>query len=139
VLGILSRHGARSLIKGKSMVSEEMGLNHALEREGVEALESTSASSSFSSPARIVAHHRPAVHKSRHEVSASSAACSPICHARGHRGTVRHGARDPAAASSSPAARSVAANFSWRDGTIVLVENEGNGRLCTTAPDVHVR
>ena len=38
VLEILQRHGATRVVKGKSMVSEEMHLNDFLERHGVESL-----------------------------------------------------------------------------------------------------
>jgi L-lactate dehydrogenase complex protein LldF len=40
VLQILESHQVKSLVKGKSMVSEEMGLNHYLEDAGIECLES---------------------------------------------------------------------------------------------------
>ncbi|HXK57197.1 MAG TPA: LUD domain-containing protein, partial [Gammaproteobacteria bacterium] len=40
VLGIMNRHNAKLLIKGKSMVSEEMELNRYLEQHGIECLES---------------------------------------------------------------------------------------------------
>ncbi|MCG8427833.1 MAG: LUD domain-containing protein, partial [Chromatiales bacterium] len=40
VLEIMNRHNARQLIKGKSMVSEEMELNEFLEARGIECLES---------------------------------------------------------------------------------------------------
>src|SRR5690606_39477720 len=40
VLEIARAHQARQVIKGKSMVSEEMEMNHFLEDHGIEALES---------------------------------------------------------------------------------------------------
>ena len=40
VLQILESHQVKSLVKSKSMVSEEMGLNHFLEDAGIECLES---------------------------------------------------------------------------------------------------
>src|SRR5690606_14663830 len=40
VLQIAQAHQARQVIKGKSMVSEEMEMNHFLEGYGIEALES---------------------------------------------------------------------------------------------------
>ena len=40
ILGILRAKGAKTLVKGKSMVSEEMHLNAFLEEHGIEALES---------------------------------------------------------------------------------------------------
>ncbi len=39
ILGIMRSHDATRLVKGKSMVSEEMHLNHFLETHGIEALE----------------------------------------------------------------------------------------------------
>ncbi|MET0094644.1 MAG: LUD domain-containing protein, partial [Sedimenticola sp.] len=40
VLDIMQQHNATRMIKGKSMVSEEMELNHFLEDHGIECLES---------------------------------------------------------------------------------------------------
>ncbi len=39
VIDLCKGYGAKSVTKGKSMISEEIGLNDALEREGVEAVE----------------------------------------------------------------------------------------------------
>ena len=39
VLEILRRHDAHDIVKGKSMVSEEMHLNHFLDEQGIEAVE----------------------------------------------------------------------------------------------------
>ena len=39
-LGIANRVKAKRIIKGKSMVSEEVGFNHAMEAAGIEAFES---------------------------------------------------------------------------------------------------
>jgi len=141
VLEILSRHGARSLVKGKSMVSEEMGLNHALEHEGIEALESDLGEFIIQlageGPSHIIA---PAVHKSRHEVSALFGRMFPDLPRRedieGLCATAREILRRKFFAADAGLS---GANFLVAEtGTIVLVENEGNGRLCTTAPRVHV-
>ncbi|MFX6035842.1 LUD domain-containing protein, partial [Acinetobacter baumannii] len=40
IAGIAQRHGARSVIKGKSMASEEIALNHYLAERGIRSLES---------------------------------------------------------------------------------------------------
>jgi L-lactate dehydrogenase complex protein LldF len=141
VLGILRGHGAGTLIKGKSMVSEEMGLNHALGHEGIEAIESDLGEFIIQlageGPSHIIA---PAVHKSRHEVSALFARMFPDLPRRedieGLCGTAREILRRRFFAAD--AGLSGANLLVAETGTIVLVENEGNGRLCTTAPDVHV-
>ena len=141
VLGILRSHAAQSLIKGKSMVSEEMGLNHALGHEGIEALESDLGEFIIQlggeGPSHIIA---PAVHKSRHEVAALFGRMFPELPRRddieGLCGTAREILRRKFFAADAGLS---GANFLVAEtGTIVLVENEGNGRLCTTAPRVHV-
>jgi L-lactate dehydrogenase complex protein LldF len=141
VLAILERHAARSLIKGKSMVSEEMGLNHALGNAGIEALESDLGEFIIQlageGPSHIIA---PAVHKSRHEVSALFGRMFPDLPRRddidGLCATAREILRRKFFAADAGLS---GANFLVAEtGTIVLVENEGNGRLSTTAPAVHV-
>lgn len=141
VLEILRERGAGTLIKGKSMVSEEMGLNRALGHEGIEAIESDLGEFIIQlageGPSHIIA---PAVHKSRHEVSALFGRLFPDLPRRedieGLCGTAREILRRRFYAAD--AGLSGANLLVAETGTIVLVENEGNGRLCTTAPQVHV-
>jgi len=68
---ILAARGARTLVKGKSMVSEEMGLNRYLETRGVEVLESDLGEFILQlaeePPSHIIA---PAIHKNRYDVAA---------------------------------------------------------------------
>jgi L-lactate dehydrogenase complex protein LldF len=141
VLTILRTHGARSLIKGKSMVSEEMGLNHALADEGIESLESDLGEFIIQlageAPSHIIA---PAVHKSRHEVAALFARMFPDLPRRDDIEGLCATARDILRRKFFAADAGLSgANFLVAEtGTIVLVENEGNGRLCTTAPRVHI-
>jgi L-lactate dehydrogenase complex protein LldF len=141
VLDILRRHDARDVIKGKSMVSEEMGLNAALAAAGIEPIESDLGEFIIQigdeAPSHIIA---PAVHKSRQEVAALF---------REHFPGMQHGDDIEALCASARAilrrrffeadAGLSGANFLVAEtGTLVLVENEGNGRLSTTAPGVHV-
>jgi len=141
VLGILRERGARSLIKGKSMVSEEMGLNHTLEAEGIEALESDLGEFIIQlageGPSHIIA---PAVHKSRHEVASLFDEKFPDLPHREDIDGLCASAREILRQKFYAADAGLSgANFLVAEtGTIVLVENEGNGRLCTTAPDVHI-
>jgi len=141
VLGILRAQGARRLIKGKSMVSEEMGLNPALEAASIEALESDLGEFIIQlageGPSHIIA---PAVHKSRHEVADLFGEKFPELPRRddieGLCASARQVLRQKFYAADAGLS---GANFVVAEtGTIVLVENEGNGRLCTTAPAVHI-
>ncbi len=66
---IAQRHNARSVIKGKSMVSEEMELNHALQEAGIDVLESDMGEYivqlADEKPSHII---MPAIHKSKVDI-----------------------------------------------------------------------
>jgi|GEM_PF-3610000 len=70
VLSILQKHGAKSVIKGKSMVSEEMELNHHLEAHGIRAVESDLGEYIIQlageAPSHIV---MPCIHKNKAEIA----------------------------------------------------------------------
>ncbi|MCU7946171.1 MAG: LUD domain-containing protein, partial [Candidatus Thiodiazotropha sp. (ex Cardiolucina cf. quadrata)] len=70
VLTIMQNHQADLLIKGKSMVSEEMELNQFLEQHGIECIESDLGEYILQlagePPSHIVA---PAIHKSRQQIA----------------------------------------------------------------------
>ncbi|MEQ5819093.1 LutB/LldF family L-lactate oxidation iron-sulfur protein [Halomonas sp. SCS19] len=137
---ICQRHGASSVIKGKSMVSEEMHLNAHLEKAGIDALESDLGEYlvqlNEQTPSHII---MPAIHLNTGEIS-------DIMHER--TGTERTTDVDAmtAAARAQLRERFMTAdvgvsgvNFAVAEtGTLCLVENEGNGRLTTTAPPVHI-
>lgn len=141
VLDILRAKGARTLIKGKSMVSEEMGLNAFLGPQGIEAVETDLGELILQlgdeRPSHIIA---PAIHKDRYEVAELFGRCFPELPYRediegltaAARGVMRERFRAASAGLSG-------VNFAVAEtGTLCLVENEGNGRLCTSAPDVHI-
>ncbi len=70
-IGIARRAGARRVIKGKSMVSEEVELNHAMADAGIEALESDMGEYivqlAGEAPSHII---MPAIHKTKQEIAA---------------------------------------------------------------------
>ena len=135
----LSR-GARHVIKGKSMVSEEMDLNHFLEAAGIATLESDLGEYivqlAEETPSHII---MPAIHKNTDEIS-------ELMHAK--TGTRRSHDVDYLTASARQQLREQfmqadvgisGVNFAVAEtGTLCLVENEGNGRLTTTAPPCHI-
>ncbi len=140
VLGVAKRGNVRTVIKSKSMVSEEMGLNHALEAAGVEAVETDLGEYIIQlageTPYHIIA---PAIHKSKEEVSGLLAAKS---------GGERMSRAEDLTMQARAQLREVfkragmsvtGANFAVAEsGSIVLVTNEGNGRMATSAPRIHV-
>ena len=140
VLEIASQRGVQTVIKSKSMVSEETQLNHALEGAGVEAVETDLGEYIIQlageAPYHIIA---PAIHKSKDEVSTLLAARSG-----GKRledaAELTMQAREQLRGAFKRADMSVTGvNFAVAEsGSIVLVTNEGNGRMATSAPRIHV-
>jgi L-lactate dehydrogenase complex protein LldF len=144
ILGLCRRAGARAVLKGKSMVSEEIGLNDALAAAGIEAIETDLGELIIQlaqeHPSHIVA---PAVHKDRAEIAALF---------RRHFPDQMTDADDADIDTLTALARQImrerfrttrvglsGVNFAVAEtGTLCLVENEGNGRMSTTAPDVHI-
>lgn len=133
-------HGAKRVIKGKSMVSEEMHLNAHLEAAGIEALESDLGEYlvqlNEQTPSHII---MPAIHLNTEEIS-------DVMHERTGTERTRDVDALTAAARAQLRERFMAAdvgisgvNFAVAEtGTLCLVENEGNGRMTTTVPPVHI-
>src|SRR5208282_3773674 len=71
VIDLCKSMGAKSVTKGKSMISEEIGLNHALEAAGIEAIETDLGEYIIQlrgeTPSHIIA---PAIHLSKADVEA---------------------------------------------------------------------
>ena len=141
VLEIAQRHQVKSVVKGKSMVSEEMELNHFLEQHGIEALEADLGEYIIQVDHELPSHIiMPAIHKNKDQIAQMfHEKVDPEAHAE-------------TAEEMTALARKVlrqkfyeadmgvsGVNFAVAEtGTLCLVENEGNGRFCTTLPPVHV-
>jgi len=140
VARIAEAHGARGLIKVKSLATDEIGLNEALARRGISAIETDLAELivqlAADEPSHILV---PAIHLNRAEI----AALFERTIARGQRLGLEPSAIAEAARRhlreqflSVPVAVS-GANFGVAEtGSIGVVESEGNGRMCTTLPQV---
>jgi L-lactate dehydrogenase complex protein LldF len=140
VLGITARAGVRLVVKGKSMVSEEIMLNSHLEAAGLEVVE-TDLGEYIVQLAGVPPSHiiTPAIHMSQDDVAALFAARLDEPH------------HTSAEALTAVARRVLRAKFraagmgvtgvnaaSAESGTLVVVENEGNGRMALTLPRIHV-
>ncbi|WP_175685248.1 LutB/LldF family L-lactate oxidation iron-sulfur protein [Burkholderia anthina] len=141
VLGIAQAKKARRVIKGKSMASEEIELNHYLADHGVDCIESDMGEFivqlAGEKPSHIV---MPAIHKTRGDIAGLFEQ-----HIPGTRYTedvdelIQTGRRALRRAFAEADIGLSGVNFAAADtGTLWLVENEGNGRLSTTVPDTHV-
>ncbi|HUI42333.1 MAG TPA: LutB/LldF family L-lactate oxidation iron-sulfur protein [Terriglobia bacterium] len=140
VIDIARRADVRDVVKAKTMVSEEIELNHALEAAGLRAVESDLGEYilqlAHESPAHIVA---PAIHKTRAEVADLFEREVDSKRAEAPEELTAVARRALRAVFARAGVGLSGANFAVAEtGSVVLVENEGNIRFCTTAPPVHV-
>ena len=140
VVNLAKERGIELVIKGKSMVSEEMALNHRLEEEGIEPVETDLGEYivqlAEETPFHIIA---PAIHKSRVEVSELFVEKLNVPMYDNIEDLTRE-ARDQLRQKFVDAGMGITgANFIVAEtGTVTLVTNEGNGRMCTSMPKIHV-
>ncbi|MBC8259698.1 MAG: iron-sulfur cluster-binding protein [SAR324 cluster bacterium] len=141
VLEIAQQHGVKSVVKGKSMVSEEMELNHYLEQHGIEALEADLGEYIIQVDHELPSHIiMPAIHKNKDQIAQMfKEKVDPEAHAESAEemtAIARKVLRQKFYAADMGVS---GVNFAVAEtGTLCLVENEGNGRFCTTLPPVHV-
>ena len=140
-IDIAKAHDAQSVIKGKSMVSEEVELNHALQAAGIEALESDMGEYivqlADEKPSHII---MPAIHKTKVEIAELFAERIPgVDYTDSVDELIQIGRkvlRDKFA--TADIGVSGVNVMVAETGTLCLVENEGNGRMSTTVPRVHI-
>ena len=140
VLELAKQRGSKLIVKSKSMTTEEVDLNERLEHHGLESVE-TDLGEYIIQLARERPYHivAPALHKTRYDVADLFT-------------EKLHIARETVPEKQTLIARGVlrekflkadigisGANFLVADsGAVVLVENEGNARLTTSAPKIHI-
>jgi L-lactate dehydrogenase complex protein LldF len=141
VVDIARRHGVKKATKSKSMLSEEAGLNQALTAAGVQPVETDLGEyilqiNDNEPPSHIIA---PVMHKNVEEVADLFA-------------KTHHKPRKTDIPQLTREAREVLRNHFLtaemgisggnflvaETGSVALVTNEGNGRMVTTLPKVHV-
>jgi len=142
VAGVAHEHGARQVIKVKSLATDEIGLNDALAKQGIEAIE-TDLAELINQLGHDTSSHIlvPAIHKNRAEVRALfERTIAKGQHLGWETSAIAEAARRHLREKflTVPMATS-GANFAIAEtGTICVVESEGNGRMCTTLPEVLV-
>ncbi len=140
ILDMARGKNAKLVAKSKSMVSEEINLNHVLEAAGIRAVETDLGEYIVQlrgeRPAHIIT---PAVHLRRHEVGQLFTEKLGIPYTEDiptltatARGVMREIFLSADIGFSG-------VNFGVAEtGTMAVVTNEGNGRMCTTLPPVHI-
>jgi len=141
MLGIAQRHAAKLIVKGKSMVSEEIEFNHAMEAAGVGALESDMGEYivqlAGEKPSHII---MPAIHQTKQQIAKLFAEHIPgVTYTDNVDALIQIGRRVLREKFEIADIGLSGVNFAVAEtGTLCLVENEGNGRMCTTVPKVHI-
>ena len=141
VLDVARSHGASEVVKVKSLTTDEIELNAALAAGGVHALETDFAELILQLDGDWSSHILvPAIHRNRTEIRDLFLR------------TIAHGPLSDEPSELAETARVYlrekflsakvgvsGANFAVAEtGTVVVVESEGNGRMCTTLPPVLV-
>jgi L-lactate dehydrogenase complex protein LldF len=140
-LGIARKADAKSIIKGKSMVSEEIEFNHAMEAAGLEAFESDMGEYivqlADEKPSHII---MPAIHKTKQEIAKLFAARIPgVDYTEDVDALIQIGRNVLRRKFAQADIGLSGVNFAVAEtGSLCLIENEGNGRMCTTVPRVHI-
>jgi L-lactate dehydrogenase complex protein LldF len=140
VLRILKKHQVTKVVKSKSMVSDEIRLNARLKEHHIESIETDLGEYiqqlDEEPPYHIVS---PAMHKSEadiaslfHDEFGTGKELNAAGLSREARQRIRTEYREAGASITG-------ANFLLADiGGICITENEGNARLCTSVPKLHI-
>ena len=145
VATVAANHRVDEVVKVKSMATQEIGLNEALAAQGIAAWETDLAELIVQLGEDLPSHILvPAIHRNRAEIREIFTRCMAAV-----------GKPAPPDLSDEPAALAGAARAHLREkflrakvavsganfavaetGTLVVVESEGNGRMCLTLPEV---
>ncbi len=140
ILDIARSNNVRSVVKSKSMATEEIELNHALEGAGIKVVETDLGEYIIQiakeRPSHILA---PAIHKTKEDIAklfAEKLNTEPGLEPEKLTNVAREKLREEFLSADMGVS---GVNFAVAEtGTIVIVENEGNARLSTTVPRIHV-
>lgn len=141
ILDILQKHDVKTVVKGKSMVSEEMHLNDFLGGHGIKALEADLGEYIVQMAEEMPSHIiMPAIHMNKGQIARLFKEKLPGTEYSEDAKELTAIARKELRREFSQAGAGLSGvNFCVAEtGTLCLVENEGNGRMVTTVPPVHI-
>jgi L-lactate dehydrogenase complex protein LldF len=139
-LEVAAEHGVQRVVKGKSMVTEEIGLNESLIAAGIDVAETDLGEYIIQlageHPSHIIA---PAIHKTRNEIGtlfSESLDIPFITDPPGLTQAARKALREKFLAADMGTS---GCNLACAEtGHIAVLSNEGNIRMSTTLPGIHV-
>jgi len=140
VCDLAKQRDVRTVVKGKSMVTEEIGLNQALQSQGIETWETDLGEFIIQlagePPSHIIG---PAVHKSKEQIAELFAEKLGVPKVEAPEELTRIARQKLREKFVGADMGITGANAAVAEtGSIVLLENEGNIRLSVTIPRIHV-
>jgi iron-sulfur cluster protein len=141
VADVVRAHGAREVVKVKSIATDEIRLNEALADEGIAAVETDLAELIIQLGDDAQSHILvPAIHRNRAEIRALFRRELGLRELTDEPSELAEAARRHLRRKFLEARVGVSgANFAVAEtGSVCVVESEGNGRMCTTLPEVLV-
>jgi L-lactate dehydrogenase complex protein LldF len=140
ILQVARSKQAKKVVKSKSMVTEEIGMNAVLQQAGIEVIETDLGEYILQldqdPPSHVVV---PAIHKDRHQIR------RVLAEKLGYDGPetpeamtlfIRQKIRQDFLSADIGVS---GCNFAVAEtGSVCLVSNEGNARMCTTLPKTHI-
>jgi L-lactate dehydrogenase complex protein LldF len=137
---LLRERGVKMAVKSKSMVSEEIHLNAHLEEEGIEVVETDLGEYIIQlekeTPSHIIV---PAIHKNRRQIGRLFADRLGVPYSDDPQELTRVARKILRQKFLTADAGISGANFAIAEsGSLVLFTNEGNGRMVTSVPPLHV-
>ncbi len=140
IVGVAKKNGLQRAVKGKSMTTEEIGLNRALIEAGLEVTETDLGEYIVQlrgePPSHIIT---PAIHLSKEDVGALFAEKLQMPYTAEPEELTAEARKRLRSAFLGADLGITGANFAIAEtGTLVVVENEGNGRMSCTLPDTYV-
>jgi len=139
VTQLVADHGVHEVIKVKSLTTDEIKLNQALEARGIEAIETDLAELIIQLAGESSSHILvPAIHKNRAEIRELFMRTLDVDELTDNPRELANVARAHLRRKFLSASVAISgANFAVAEtGTICVVESEGNGRMCLTLPSV---
>jgi L-lactate dehydrogenase complex protein LldF len=139
ILDVAREHGVKTVVKAKSMTTEEIGLNPALAAAGLQVIETDLGEFIVQLAGHPPAHlTAPALHLNRHQIADLFAAHLGLRSAAEPEALARQGTTYIQPHFFEAQMGITGVNFATPDGTLVLLENESNLRFTATLPKVHL-
>jgi L-lactate dehydrogenase complex protein LldF len=140
IAALLKERGVKMAAKSKSMVSEEIHLNAHLEQEGIEVVETDLGEYIIQlekeTPSHIIV---PAIHKNRRQVGRLFAERLGVPYSDDPQVLTKIARKVLREKFLAADAGISGANFAVvESGSLVLFTNEGNGRMVTSLPPLHI-